>query len=116
MVLIFNQLSDKVSQISLNSIKAFFQVKILNSIDLVSSGTTKFLVNWVRLQLNRFKDIDNTVDEAWVVFLNDIWSVRDTQISNSVLLNIAQSFGTIWKLEVVFGTISIVNNNLVSSA
>jgi len=88
-VFILNQLSHKVDQISFNSLKALFQEKVLDSIDLIWTCTTNFLVNWVRLQLNRFQDINDSIDKAWVVFLNDIRSVRDTQISNSVLLNIA---------------------------
>ena len=116
MIFILNQLSHKVRQISLNSLKAFFQEEVLDSIDLIWTGTAKFLVNWVRLQLNRFQDINDAIDKAWVVFLNDIWGVRDTQISNSVLLNITQTFWTLWKLEVVFASISIMNNNLISIA
>ena len=114
MVFILNQLSHKGRQISLNGVKAFFQEEVLDGIDLIWTCTAKFLVNRLRLQLNRFKDIDDAINEAWVVFLNNVRSVLDTQISNSVLLNIAQPFWTLWKLEVVFSTISVVNNNLIS--
>ena len=48
-----------------------------DSIDLIWTCTTKFLVNWIRLQLNRFKDINDAIDKARVVFLNDVRSILD---------------------------------------
>ena len=49
MVLVFNQLFHKVSQIVFDFLEAFFEVKVLNGIDFVRSCSTKMSVDWVRL-------------------------------------------------------------------